>query len=266
MSIEGKNVYLDDDYEDSDSFLSEVPVNLLKESLINQFNSPSKYNSVDVVKAFIQNYKYTKAQAEEDEVEYDLVDAEKTRSEFIGFLVMLFKERFGIGMPNIGDASEDDQDELLHFTYRFFIINIKKNFVSVLFNYVVNHADELKNIGGRAKDISTIAYKKELDEPYIQIISNLGDIISHIFEVIKNEFTVDEFLNYCDMTIPCLETQLVSSAFDEDRLTGNFIEKYMDAVSKTLRFDIEVKVRNLLFNQFRKRKDGNDNAVSEEEN
>ena len=68
------------------------------------------------------------------------------------------------------------------------------------------------------------------------------------------------------MTIPCLETQLVSSAFDEDRLTGNFIEKYMDAVSKTLRFDIEVKVRNLLFNQFRKRKDGNDNAVSEEEN
>ena len=38
------------------------------------------------------------------------------------------------------------------------------------------------------------------------------------------------------------------------------------SVSKTLRFDIEVKVRNLLFNQFRKRKDGNDNAVSEEEN
>ena len=266
--MDTNNIYLDDDFNDSESFLSEVPVNLLKENLINQFNSPSKFNTADIMKGFIQSYKYSKADAMDDENEDALLEIESIRSDFISFVLMLFKERFGIGMPNIGDASEEDQDELLHFTYRFFIMNIRKNFVNAICNYVIDHADELKGIGNREKDITTIAYKRELDEPYLQIISNLEDIVNHIFTIMKNEFTIYDFLNICDSEIPSLETQLVISAYDADRLTGNFVEKYINSVSDSLRFDIEVKVRNLLFNHFRKRdrkEDDNNGTIQEEE-
>lgn len=254
MSMEITNLTLDSDYDDEESLLLEVPVNLLKENLLNQFNSPSKYNGSDIIRGFIQNYKYTKADTIEEEDEEGMIDLERIRSDFISFVLMLFSERFGIGMPDIEDASEDEQDELLHFTYRFFIMNIKKNFTNVICNYIDQHSDELA-LGEetKTKEITTIAYQKELDEPYLQIISNLADIIDYILSDVKENYTVKDFLLLCDGKIPSLETQIVSTAFDEDRLTGNFVGPYVDSVTDSLKFEIEIKARNILFNHFRKR-------------
>lgn len=264
MSIENSIYNKDDCYDESESFLSEVPVNLLKENLITQFNYPARDNTVDVVRGFIKGYKYS---LEEIEIEDDEISLQSIRDEFMGFMMMLFKERFNVGMPDFEDTNEQDQDELMHFTYRFFIINMKKNFINVITNYVGLHASELADIGNRKKDISSIAFRREIDEPYIQIIANLKDVIDHILEKIKAEFTVDMFINMTDGTIPSLETLLVSSAYDNNKLTGNFVEKYVDTVTDSLKFDIEVKVRNVLFNKYRKpdEKKGNDEYVQQEE-
>ena len=118
------------DIDEEEMFLSEIPVDLLKESLSSQFEYPLEYKKYDYIKSFIEKYEFSKDNMLEDDIEI----LELSRDEFITYIEKLFEDYLNIGFNDFDNYSTDEQHEIIHYTYRFFIKNIKKNFVSIVKN------------------------------------------------------------------------------------------------------------------------------------
>ena len=164
--------------EDEEEFLSRVPLTLLKENLLYQVKHPTEDRKVDFLAPFIRGYEYSKSVVEEEE---DKVELMEMRDSFLKFYEELMSRTLGIGFPNLYDIPENEQNELIHFTYRYFIMQMRGNFVNLICNYITEHMSELYEHGNKRKDVSAVAYKKELGSTMeAGIISNLSTIMDKI--------------------------------------------------------------------------------------
>lgn len=246
-----------DDYEyepnslDSDQFLSEVSINLTKENVKAQFADPLEYRKKDHITPFITKYKFSadNADAYEDE---DLDNVTELRDNFYAFMQEMFKEYLGIGFVDFDDKSKDEQDRLIHLTYRFFLMNIKKNFVCFIMNYINKNKGSYEIDEEKKKDVTSLSFKREITDPAdIYIISNLHSIIEGI---LGEEIDVDDFLDNCDDD-NCLETIFVKKKFDKFEITGNFVPRYIEMLDYDFISDIETKIRNKILKKYRKVKE-----------
>jgi hypothetical protein len=234
---------------ESDMFLSEIPVSLMKENIKAQFNDPLEHRKKDHLTTFLNMYHYSKENADAYEDE-DMDNIVELRDEFYAFMQQIFREYLGIGFVNFDDMSEEKQDKLIHYTYRFFLMNIKKNFVCFIINYIEEHRDELGIDDEKKKDVTTLALKKEITDPKdVAILSELGNIIN---DILASDIDIDEFLDKCDDDAT-LETSIVKKAFDDMEITGNFIDNYINMVDDDFRSEIESKIRNKILKKYKKR-------------
>ena len=115
------------DYEpndiDDEIFLSEAPLSLMKENIRSQFENPGENHKNDFIQTFLNKYAYSKKIELEEESE----NLDDLHDEFISYMEDLFKEFLGIGLPDIEEKNDEIQEEIVHYLYRYFIINIKKN-------------------------------------------------------------------------------------------------------------------------------------------
>lgn len=235
---------LEDDYEpnelDDEVFLSEVPLNLIEKAIEAQFENPEEYRKIDYIQSFINKYEFSLDNAQED----DLQELDDLRASFIIFLRDIFQKHLNVGFPELEDLSNDDQFELLHITYNFFIRNMKKNFVTFSVNYIKKYKDQLSEVLPRRKDVATINFKDEIDDEYdILILSNISTVFDLILEP-EEEMSVMTFLDLCTSEKNCLETEFVKSKYNNFEITGNFIESYSNMINDIFRVEIEVKIRN----------------------
>lgn len=234
---------------DSDRFLSDVPVSLMKENIKAQFKDPLENRKKDHISTFISMFNYSKDNYDVYEDE-DLDNAIELKDEFYAYIIELFRIYLGIGFNDFEDLSDDEQNELIHYTYRFFIINIKKNFVCLILNYIEKHRDEYFD-DDKKRDVTTLTFKREVTDPAdVYILSNLATIIN---EILAEDIDVDDFFDNCDDNDYCLETRFVSKQFDEFRLTGNFVKKYIEMLDKDFISSIESKVRNRILKKYKKK-------------
>lgn len=250
--------YIDDEFEyqpetiDGAIFLSEIPVSLMKEQLRSQFEEPLEYRKRDILESFIDKYNESlQIEVPED----DLDELETLREDFVCFIKDLFEKHLHVGFPTLEDDDVEEQHDLLHFTYRFFIRNIKKNFVNVILNYIDENKEAICNSVNRKKDITSLSLKKEInDADDIAIIANLSDIVDMVFETYREgeRYDILDFIKNTDYNSPSLETQYVTESYEEDRITGNFIECYMDMINNDFRHEIESKVRTKYLKKNRK--------------
>ena len=244
--------YLDFDYKPSDldeeCFLSEVPLQLLKNAIKTQFADPLEFRKTDYVQTFITKYDYSK----ENETEDDEEELEEHRSDFVSFMNHIFEQYLQIAFPEIESLSDDDAHELLHLTYRFFIKNIKKNFVTLIMNYMDEYKQEIISGLPKKKDVTSINFKVEIDnDDDVAIISNLDQVIDDILSV---DMDIDTFMNYCSDTGLCLETQFVKEKIDNFEITGNFVPKYVAMLDESFRIEIQSKIRNKILKKYPNRK------------
>ena len=234
---------------DSDQFISEVSVNLLKENIKAQFKDPLEYRKKDHIIPFIAKYQYSKDNADAYEEE-DLDDINDLRDEFYNFMQTIFKKYLNIGIPNFSDYSEEEQDDLIHYTYRFFIVNIRRNFVCFVLNYINMHRDSYEIDEERKKDVTSLSFKKEVTDPVdVYILSNLHSVIK---DILHEDISVDDFLENCDSE-NCLETQFVTEKFDDLEIVGNFVESYIDMIDDDFVAEIETKIRNKILKKYKKK-------------
>lgn len=234
---------------DSDRFLSDVPVSLMKENIKAQFKDPLENRKKDHISTFISMFNYSKDNYDVYEDE-DLDNTIELKDEFYAYIIELFRIYLGIGFNDFEDLSDDEQNELIHYTYRFFIINIKKNFVCLILNYIEKHRDEYFD-DDKKRDVTTLTFKREVTDPAdVYILSNLATIIN---EILAEDIDVDDFFDNCDDNDYCLETRFVSKQFDEFRLTGNFVKKYIEMLDKDFISSIESKVRNRILKKYKKK-------------
>ena len=106
-------------------FLCDVPLDVLTSSIKSQFENPLEYRKKDYVQSFITKYDFSVSSMDED----DMFSLEMYHDEFIGYMLKTFQDFLNIGFVDIDNKDDDTQHDLIHLTYRFFIKNIKKNFV-----------------------------------------------------------------------------------------------------------------------------------------
>lgn len=265
MNIE--YTYHPTDLED-EVFLSEVPIEIIKESITTQFNEPFEYRKKDYVRSFISRYNFSKENLFDD----DLTLTEIYRDEFLKFMENTFENYLCIGFPDLEDKDEDTQDDLIHLTYRFFIKNIKKNFINLFSNFINDKRNETSSFCEKRKDITATNFKSEIDDDYdIQVLANLDNIIEGITAEVKN-YTVDDFFKLCTGDELSLELEFVENAYFEFNITGNFIEKYFEMINDDFLVEIQSKLRNRILKKYPKRtrqiiidEESNINEESEDE-
>lgn len=250
--------YIDDEFDyqpeslDGAIFLSEIPLTLLKEQLKSQFEEPLEYRKRDIMESFIDKYNES---LQIEVPEEDLDELETLRQDFICFLRDLFEKHLQVGFTTLSNDDVEDQHDLLHFTYRFFIRNIKKNFVNVILNYIDDNKEEICDSVNRKKDITSLSLKKEISDPDdIAIIANLSDIVDMVFAAYQEgeRYDIMDFIKNTDYNSPSLETEYVYDAYENDEITGNFIDKYIGMITNDFRHEIESKVRKKYIKNKRK--------------
>lgn len=239
-------------YEPSDIndevFLSDVPLNIIKESIQHQFENPWEYRKKDYIQTFITKYQISKDHMDEDELEA----LEGLNENFISFMLHMFDEYLNIGINDIDQLEVEDQHELIHLTYRFFIKNMKKNFVNVIINYLDENKKEICEDLPKKKDVTFNIFKEEIEnEDDVVILSNLDRVIDL---VLSTDFDVDEFLQLCEGDGSSLENEFVRDRFEDFTLVGNFIIKYVNMISDDFKIDLESKIRNRILKRYPVRK------------
>ena len=271
VDIEFDFPLIDDTDDDTDiEFMSEVPLTIIENSIENQLNDPLEYRKKDYIKDFITKYNYMKNN--EYDLEAGVVD--EFHDDFMRFITNIYSEKLDLGFPNIDDASDDIQHELIHLVYDFFIKKIKKNFVTIICNELDENKSELAESVNRRKDITYNTFKDEIgDDEYAAIISNLDKVIVKILTKIRRDYDIDKFFDMCDYGEACVVKDKIKEAFDDYTITGNFIPKYVDYVMNDEFFiiDIETKVRSHILKNFPVRKiettsndDTDDSSINEE--
>ena len=172
----------------------------------------------------------------------------------------IFEAYLSVGFPDIEEKTEDEQHEIIHLTYRFFIKNIKKNFITLIMNYIDKYKLELASSLPKKKDVTSLNLKAEIDnEEDIIIISNLNEVIDDILSI---DFSVEEFLELCTDKGNCLETEFIKDSYNNYIITGNFVEEYEKMVDSYFKTELESKVRNKILKKYPKRK--SDEKIDEE--
>ena len=239
------------DYEPGDAeeetLLSEIPLELMKQSITEQFANPMDVGATDYVQAFETRWMITKeAMDEENEEEYT-----RLYESFLSFMDHMFAESLSLGLPELEDASEEDQLQQVHYVYRYFIINMKKNFSNFLLGYIDDHKEQLAACLPKKKDVTTVNLKQYIDDDdLITIIAALDECVDHI---IHEDLTVDVFLQYARGEKAYLEADFIDEMYEKFQLTGNFVKKYIDLLSEEYLVEIESKVRNKFLKRCRKK-------------
>ena len=242
-----------DEYEpndmSTDMFLSEAPLNLMIENVRSQFDEPFDYRKYDHVQTFIEMYRYSMEDANvyEDEEKDSLIEL---RDRFYGFMQNILRDYLGIGFNDFDEKSEEEQDHLIHYTYRFFITRIKKNFVGYIMNYIDKNKSEIFNeeIYNEQKDVTSLTIKKDVpDAEDAYILSNLSTVID---DILHEDIIVDEFFEMCDSE-GCLETEFVSEKFENFEITGNFVPKYIDMIDDDFVSKIQSSIRSKILKKYR---------------
>lgn len=235
---------------DTEMMLTEVPIDILEENILGQFNNPLENHKMDYISNFIIKYRYTKQMVENGYNEDDTVELERVRDEFLSFIQSLFDERLDISFPDMETMIDEDQDDCIHFTYRFFITNFKQNFVNLVLNYIEKHKKEICDISAKKKDVSTLNFRKDIEDPDdVLILSNLNEIVDYI---LTRTYTVEEFLDLTDRDEPSLERYLLEQYYDEGKIVGNFLDKYFRMMTRNFKIEIECAARNDILKKYLK--------------
>ena len=174
---------------DAEIFLSDEPINLLKQHIRSQFTDPMNYK-FDYVGSYIESFRMSVLQVETDDDENGL---ERMNDDFVRFMLNIFEKYLGLGFPDFEEKSYEEQHDILHMTYRYFIVNIKHNFSSFCLNYILRNKKELSENQPKKKDVSSLNLKRDgIEADDIVIISNLYDIIQNI--IFGQDHDVDEFI------------------------------------------------------------------------
>lgn len=252
----------DDDVDDAD-FLSEVPVSLIESSLEEQFLEPLEYRKKDYIGEYLTKYKDIK---ENDILEDEYKGADKDHDEFISFVRDIFEKFLDVSFVDLDNKPIDDQHEIIHNTYKYFIKNIKKNFVSIACNEITeNKAEYLSHIDSPRRDVTYLTFKQEIDnEEDAMLLSNLSEVISDIISHVKEDYTVNKFFEMADYGEADFVRSYVMDAYESYDLTGNFVPMYCDMIDTDFLIEIESKVRNFILKKYPVRKK-KENIKSEEE-
>lgn len=239
-----EKLYVPGDFND-EVFLTDFPIEIIEDSIKSQFKNPFEFRNRDYIQTFVSQYEYSINNCNENEAE----TLEEYHDTFIQFILKLFHEKLGISIPNIEDKVDSELHEMIHIVYRFFIMNIKRNFINYIYNYIYENKGVILEIPvDKRKDVTTNSFKEDIGDEYdILILSNLPKIVGYVLDNIQ---PASDFLRLCVDERPCLETSFVTEKFNSYEITGNFSETYALMIGEDEKSDIVSAIRSRILNKY----------------
>ena len=250
---------------DDEDFLSSVPLEVLLQSIDKQFEDPEEYINNDFVQAFVDNIEFIRVHPD-DEV-MDETDVVERRELFILHMVKSFEKWLGLGVNEIEGKPDAEQDDIIQYVYRFFLLDIKKNFTNLVLNYIDDHRDEIYELFKDASSASKLVFKNEINDEFdITVLSNLGPVVNHILNDVRNNLDdCTEFFRLCEGNSASENLESTRNYFNDFIICGNFIDSYIGLLNDDLLDTIKSKVRNKILKKYPKRKNINPIEVETEE-
>jgi hypothetical protein len=234
---------------DEEIMLSELPLSMIKDSIRQQFSDPITYGKNDFVQTFETRYTITKENMDEENEE----EITQLYDQFMSFMRDIFKEKLSIGFPYLEDMPEQEQLELIHYTYRFFVINLKQNYLTFAYNYILQHKKELAEMLPKKKDVTTNSLREVVDdEDDITIVAGITKCMEYILH--NKDISIDEFMELSRGDGPNLENDFINEKYDDFNINGNFILHYADMLDDITQVEIESQIRNKILSKYRKKK------------
>lgn len=241
----------DRDYDpnevEDELFLSEVPQDLMLDAIETQFNHPfERGEQMDYLQTYIRNYTCTQDRIETDEEE---VETDRMCNRFLTTIKDFFREYLNIGFPDLDELNPSDQLEKLHLVYRYFITNAKRNINTLVFTKISEGINTLAEEYGRRDDILTNSLPDTIPANVQSVIGNLDVIVDSFLD--ESEYDgIDEFVELSHTTGNDLECKTISNMIEDDQLTGNFIQAYLDKIDTSARTNLISKMRKRLIKTY----------------
>jgi hypothetical protein len=245
------------DYEpvegEDETTLTDTSLQLIKESIENQFKNPIGYAKVDFVSQFIQRYRLTLTEISDDFNESETAEVKNMHTNFISFMERTLKEKLNIGIVDLEDMGEEDQEQIIHYLYRFFIININQNMFNYVYHYIKEHLDAIVEVLPEIKTVSSKRMEEVVDDPSIIKIctwmSKVIDIALH-----DENIFVDDFFTLCRSKEYDLEREFIIEKYDNDEVTGNFVDNYRTMLPEPTLIELETELIAKFTKKYRKEK------------
>lgn len=244
---------------DAHSYLHGASVDLVIEYLKEQMRSPYDYQCRNYVDEFIGDYNFSKEAlitdyenavgVEAEEINQSLTEIDQYRDKFVNVFMNLMYDRLSVGFADFDDRSIEFQNKVMSIVYKFFILNIKRNYKNICLSFIEENKDELNKTYKHSGDMTLSVQKSRVsDTKDITLLSSLRDIIR---EAIQIPYDIDEFvLKTYGNDPPEYDQILMKELIDKDIITGNFVPHYLKLVPESLLDNIEFNIRNELLNQY----------------
>lgn len=229
---------------DVERILGDLSIDIVKENIITQINDPLIYESnyCDDVYETLEE-----ARDELGHVEEYKIEIEEIAVDFNNFLIDTLNSKFDLDIDR--DSLESYQvEELARNCYDFFVVNLKENLTTFIFNYILDNKTylaEMLDTEYKRKDVTTLNMKKSLkNKEDVVIMSNLIDVINYIIGL---EFDPSDFIEWCSEPGEA-SSEYIKDATNSFLISGNYVpaminelrcshNDIIDEIASTIRLD-----------------------------
>ena len=217
-----------DSFTEEDVFLGKYPLDVILESIENQFNDYiNNDDKVDYVDIFYDQYDNSKKELTLDGNEHMISEKleilEDMKERFVSKMYNLFDLRLAISIIGVDDeTTEEDEIELtIRKLYEFFILNAQNNF-KLVFRHICENAGNITD-----------------DDQFFREVNRLIDEQSPLLKI-----SSDDFFKYCN------EDEIIE-LYKNSMITGNFLTKYSPKLYKNEEFRVELISYITMVQQFK---------------
>lgn len=236
---------------DTDELLAELPFDLIKESILEQIDDPvnTSTNYVDVILDKCALYK-----EEYNENEELINEMNEKLTDFFVFIMDNINNKFDLGLDINEIATYNNAIDIGESIYKYFILRYSKNITKFFTKYIFNNKKTIceyyTDNTVQKKDVSTLAYKKQIKNPEdLCIITNLPSIIKYIIGL---DITSLEFINLSTGS-DNYDAAVIKELITSGKMIGDFFNSYIslcvdshDYILDDLHTDIRIKIMKKL--------------------
>ena len=232
-------------YNETGELLTELPFDLIKESIMEQIQDPMSTN-INYIDTIVEKCELYKEEYSEDETVIAEIDSHL--NEFFISILTAIDDKFDLGLDINGLAEYSNISEIGQCVYKYFILYYMKNITKFITKYIFKNKKALTSYYAdkTKKDVSTLAFKKQIKNPEdLCIITNLPSIMKYIIGL---DIESLEFINLSS-GIDNYEASVIRELIETGKLVGDFYSSYMrlcvdshDYVIDELQTEIRIKI------------------------
>lgn len=206
-----------------DLLLSELPFNLIKESIKEQVNNPMLTNT-DYATVILDKCRVLKSEYADDEEA--MIELNETLQDFFEFIIETINKKFRLDI-DVDSLNDSIKGKVAMNLYSFLILKYSMNVRYMLSNFISKNKKVIASnyMGEKKKDVDTLSLKKIVkSREDVVILANLTSVIKYI---ISFDHDINDFMNML-VEPDIYDGEYVKSLVQDFTIPANFSDAYLE--------------------------------------